>query len=234
VPVATLDVSQRLKVTSIQVLHPGKNSSEVIHDIFAMHISPPCSVLDLTFGLGGFWKWGWRSAGVDLTVNDQYSQPKSPGLTIMRHDFTSVPIPDNSFDVVVFDPPFTANGPQRGTDRHQDRYGATRDLVGAPQNMKDVHRLMELGTSTATRLARRAVIIKTQDVIESDRYWDSEEVLCSSLKSANSRAEDNIRYLNARQPQPDKVRGSKIKHFRNRPSVFIYALPDRSRRQQRT
>ena len=213
---------------NITSLRTSGTSADVIESIFELHFPVAESVLDLTWGRGTFWNWDWRGR-FTLHANDAYAYIPDTDSDIVagsRWDFTRV-VQDlgcpewQRWDVVVFDPPFTANGPQRGTDRHQDRYGSTRDLNGAPQNIHDVWRLLDEGTRTACRLARLGVIVKTQDVIESGRYWDSETVACTAVAASNFRVEDKVRLLVGRRAQPDTVRGARIQHFRDRPSVFI-------------
>ena len=62
-------------------------------------------------------------------------------------------------------------------------------------------------------------------MIESGRYWDTEFAVLGALAASGFRAEDKVRFLHGRRPQPDEARNAKVRHFRNRPSVFIYAVP---------
>ena len=218
---------------NITSLRTSGTSAAVIESIFEMHFPAAESVLDLTWGRGTFWHWDWFSSGFTLSVNDKYAElPPTDSMLVQATRWDSRSVVEDlgcpewqRWDVVVFDPPFTANGPQKGTDRHQDRYGSTRDLNGAPQNIHDVWRLLDEGTRTACRLARLGVIIKTQDVIESGRYWDSETVACTAIAASNFRVEDKVRLLVGRRAQPDAARGAQVRHFRDRPSVFIVGKP---------
>lgn len=56
------------------------------------------SVLDVTYGLGGWWK---RFTPDPFTFHD---------INIDGVDFTALPYSDNSFDAVCFDPPYIASG----------------------------------------------------------------------------------------------------------------------------
>ena len=109
---------------SIETLHPGPTSGDVIRDIFAIHRPQGGITLDLTYGAGVFWKWDYRAAGVELLTND--INPAIDADTWI--DFIDAADILAPVDVVVFDPPFTANGPS--ALRHQDRYGAHRDSIG--------------------------------------------------------------------------------------------------------
>ena len=210
-----------------EALRTSGTSADVVRDIFAMHFPGAESVLDLTYGRGTFWRWDWRSR-FNLQANDAYAELPAPDvmLAVSRWNVTAFDLdhPEwHKFDVVVLDPPFTANGPQKGTDRHQDRYGSTRDLNGAPQNIHDVWNVLQSGIIVACRLARHGVIVKTQDVIESGRYHDSETAAIWTLRCNRFRVEDKVRLLVGRRPQPDIARKAKVRHFRDRPSVFIVA-----------
>jgi hypothetical protein len=206
---------------SIEALHPGPTSAEVIRDIFAMHFTThnaydPLRVLDLTYGKGVFWKWDYRSKYpyMKLTKNDLYNTPVD-GTAL---DFTLPSnLPNNYFDIVVFDPPHSAHGPSSDSKR----YGSSRDLTGAPQNYKEVYKLLAGGIMEATRLASWGVIIKTMSVIESNIYRTSHLYAGLVLANTDFYIDDEIYFLPPRRPQPDKARGAKVKHFRNRPSVFI-------------
>lgn len=221
-----------MNVEALRLIGDG-DSADIIRDVFQMYMPDGGSVLDLTWGTGTFWKWDWRAAGICLTANDLYADAPGPGEVdaFTRMDFTA--LPDHAewhrADAVVFDPPFTANGKQNRGGRHQDRYGATRDLPGAPQNIRDVHRLLGLGIREACAVARRLVIVKTMDVVESGRYHDSEGVARDALRAAGFRIKDIIRFLGARRDQPDVARGCAVRTFRNRPSVFLIAAPVRRR-----
>jgi len=200
----------------VNALRTSGTSAEIIRDIFALHFPEAREVVDLTYGKGTFWKW---PIDFVLIPNDKFASPDCE----FREDFTATCWPCDEFHIAVFDPPFTANGPSK--EGHQKRYGADRSQDGAPQNISDVHRLLRLGTLEACRIASEGVIVKTQDVIESGKYHDSEGVARDALREAGWRIIDTVRFLKGRRPQPDAARGSRIQHFRNRPSVFLIARP---------
>lgn len=75
----------------------------------------------MTFGHGRFWRSQYlvgpgheqfKVVGVDSRMIELSPDPeKSPQVTgRISGDYTSLPIADNSFDVVVCDPPFLARG----------------------------------------------------------------------------------------------------------------------------
>ena len=201
------------------------HSGQIISDIFEVHFPDTNSVLDLTYGRGTFWKWSWYDRIEHLAVNDKYTLtdqlPKPYGDQHVNQanvfDFTQYPVA-RQYDVVVLDPPFSAKGPPSDRKRDADRYGATRDLPGAPQNIHDVTALVNGGIHNAIRLATRGIIIKLQPVIESGRLhntvYDAEE----SLRINGWEVIDFIDFAPPRRPQPA---GTRVAHFRSKPSRFL-------------
>jgi hypothetical protein len=218
---------------SIEALHPGPTSSEVIRDIFDMHFyhytTAPFEVLDLTYGKGTFWNWDYATTFPNMVLfkNDLYVENwDDPNM--FNGDFTKTDFPDKSFDIVVFDPPFSAHGPPSDGQAHMARYGSDRSQ-GGPQNINDVQTLLYHGIREAKRLSKYGIIMKTQSVIESGNYFPAqghaEFVLTSDFEEKYNRDHfkivDELFFLKSRRPQPDAARGAKVRHFRNRPSIFI-------------
>lgn len=225
---------------SVEAVRTTGTSADVMHDLFALHLGPidrPLTALDLTWGKGSFWRRWLDLWAVRLTRNDLHVSDAE-----YHHDFKRTPWPERSFDVVVFDPPFTANGPSR--DGRQKRYGSDRSVAGAPQRAQAVRDMLEAGLREAMRLARYALIVKTQDVTESQRVWWNADAACRMLEADRPpfarydeaaggkrvkltgywQVEDKVWLRSARAPQPDRERGTAPQRMRNRPSVFIYAV----------
>lgn len=215
-------------MNSIEALRTEGTSAEIISDIFEMHFPDAKTVYDATYGRGTFWQWNWLERGLKLTAADLISEPDSVGLLDLERfysnrDFTE-PI-SGQYDVIVFDPPFTANGPNRN-DSFQERYGADRSMPGAPQNINDVRTLLIDGLLRVCNVRRSTgVIVKTQSVIESGKFYDNESLAAMQLILNGWHVVDRIYFRGARRPQPDAARGATVKHFRNRPSVFLIAKP---------
>jgi hypothetical protein len=168
-----------------------------------MHMSDVVTIFDLTYGNGTFWD------DLDTPLFD-------PSL-----DFRNTGLPSRSYDCVVFDPPFTANGPS--SNSHNARYGADRSQDGAPQNIHEVRALLASGLIEAMRISSKFVLLKTQDVIESGKLHSSTGLAFTLFREFDFRVVDYVVYDAPRRPQPDEARGSAVRHFRNRPSMFILA-----------
>tara|TARA_R110000765_G_scaffold237482_1_gene340142 strand:- start:76 stop:711 length:636 start_codon:yes stop_codon:yes gene_type:complete len=198
----------------METIHRGHSSAEVIEQIFK-DMPPAPEVLDLTWGNGTFWKWEYEAVNLLLVTNDLHT-----GSDLHR-DFTDMEMDDRLYTTVVFDPPFTAQGPnKKAEERHNDRYGATRDLNGAPQNIHDVHRLLRGGIKEACRIARDYVIVKTQDVVESGKLHGSVNLAMNEIVANNFNIIETIRFFPQRRPQPN---GRRVTGLGGQPSVFIVA-----------
>lgn len=221
---------------NIESVRTSGTSAEIISDIFEMHFPDVKTIYDATYGKGTFWKWNWRERGLQVTAADLYTEPLWTKLVgsgeiqtpfaFFRRDFRR-PIPGH-YEVTVFDPPFTANGPNQN-DAFQHRYGADRSFTGAPQNISEVQALLAEGIISCALAATHGIIVKTQCVVESGKFHDSESVATETLKDCGFRVEDKLYFRGARRPQPDIERAAKVKHFRNRPSVFIVAVRELSK-----
>jgi hypothetical protein len=188
-----------------QVIQYPPSSSDIICAIFEMHMPDVITILDLTYGSGTFWNW----------------RNESPEF-LPDADFRNTGLKSRSFDCVVFDPPFTANGPSEQS--HNARYGADRSQNGAPQNIHEVRALLASGLVEAMRISRKYVLVKTQDVVESGKLHSSVELAMILLREFDYRVVDYVLYDAPRRPQPDLERGATVRHFRNRPSVFILGV----------
>ena len=198
------------------VIYTGQSSAECVKSFFDMHIKETMlRGLDLTYGQGTFWDWNTSDIFLKFTCNDKYVD----GMD--SFDFRATGYTSRNWDVVVFDPPFTANGPSK--DGHQKRYGADRSQDGAPKNIHEVRSLLASGLIEAMRLSKRWVILKTQDVIESGKLHDCEGLARDLFRHFGFRIVDYRLFLSHRRPQPDGARNAKQKHFRDRPSVFYLA-----------
>jgi hypothetical protein len=84
----------------VRACHRWKNNSELIAEAARLYIPDDALVIDVTYGKGNWWK--------------QYRPPPDQFLyhdwKLDRVDFTDLPYPDCSFDVVAYDPPYKLNG----------------------------------------------------------------------------------------------------------------------------
>lgn len=108
------------------------------------------TALDLTFGAGTFWK-GPRPPGLDVLGNNL-----DPSSSAELHlDFTDTGLPDESYDLAVYDPPHTADNGKGGI--FFARYRGT--AKGNQELVEDVI----AGALEAWRVARLGIIVKVCD-----------------------------------------------------------------------
>jgi hypothetical protein len=198
----------------IDVLYEGGNSADVVKSFFELHIEPVELVLDMTYGQGTFWQWDWQTR-FNLHAIDLYTLA-GPN----QKDFRDTGLPSAIYDCVVFDPPFTANGPSAG---HNARYGADRSIEGAPQKWDDVKNNILAGLVEADRITKKFILVKCQDVIESGKLWPAEYWIQRSFSMMDYTIIDWRLQLGPRMPQPDQSRDSEQRHFRNRPAKWMLA-----------
>jgi hypothetical protein len=126
------------------------------------------TVLDPTYGYGVFWSV-WKPKGYLFTATDidPAKSPDNPAGV----DFRKLPHADKSFDVVVYDPPYTF----RGTSSldSDERYG-----VHVNERWQDRWDLIYEGLEECLRVANRRVLMKCQASVVSGkvRWQDIEAV----------------------------------------------------------
>jgi hypothetical protein len=114
------------------------------------------TVCDLTYGTGGWWK---RYRPDQLVAHD-LDTAKGDGI-----DFTNLPEADNTYDAVVFDPPYI---PQGGVETSSERKFI--DHFGLAQRSEtDLWLLIDSGLVECSRVSRRWVITKCSDFVNGGR-----------------------------------------------------------------
>lgn len=115
----------------------------------------PGSVLDVTYGLG---RW-WNKFVPEVFTGCDIDVEKSPlGISV---DFTDLPFDNNSFETVVFDPPYKMNG-RSHVFAGDDKYG-----VDGYIKVSDRIDLILDGLDECCRVANSFIILKCQDQVSS-------------------------------------------------------------------
>lgn len=117
------------------------------------------SVLDTTYGEG---KWWVRFTPDDFTFHD---------LKVDGVDFTALPHDDQSFDTVVYDPPYVPAG---GAATNQQVAGSFRSAFGltAGRTGAEFDRLVMDGLAECCRVSRRFVLVKCMEFVGSAAFRD--------------------------------------------------------------
>jgi hypothetical protein len=171
-------------------------------------------VLDLTLGPeAGFWS-KWRPAV--LTTNDLDTTVPAD----LHHDARAVPLPDATFDAVVYDPPYGYRGTSRlASDR---RYG----LAGPYRTADEIDGLLVAGTLEALRLARRYVLAKCEDQNVSGRYRPQTTILAGAVLEHGHRVVAELHVVGGYRPQPAGKRQVNVWHGH---STLVVLAPRRRR-----
>jgi hypothetical protein len=144
---------------AVMTAHHGRNDA-MIANVARLYIPDGATVLDCTWGKGNFWQrtvtGRCRLLGTDLA---------SPSARV-RADFRTLPFAPESFDVVVFDPPYVHSA---GTSSRyiEQRY---RNRETTPSlNYAGVMALYGDGMAEALRVLRPGGLcwVKCQDTVES-------------------------------------------------------------------
>ncbi len=125
------------------------SSAEVIAKMIKTLFPDVETVLDTTYGHGGFW-----DGTLDVTVVGMDLDPTRARDVVA--DFRALPFADASFDLVVFDPPFLTD---------TSKGGLMGERFGSFGSIPDLQRAVEAGLMEAWRVARIGVLIKVQNYI---------------------------------------------------------------------
>lgn len=149
----------------INATHAWASNAELIEDCARLgYLQADWYTLDPTYGEGTFWKQ-WRPFDLHATDLDPTKSPKAP------QNFTALPMPDNWFDAVIFDPPYKLNGTPSTPD---ERYGAA-----VPTRWQDRLQLIHDGLMECARVYNGVgyLLVKCQDQVCSGAVrWQSDLV----------------------------------------------------------
>lgn len=168
--------------------------------------------LDPTYGLGTWWR-KWKPNM--LWACDLHPHPEDEvGYPVHRVDFRWLPFPADTYDAVVFDPPYKMNGTP--TPDVDDRYG-----VGKPTSWKDRLVLMQQGLKECFRVCRPGgyVLAKCQDQVVSGRVVWQTNMLADLALDKGHKYVDRLDMLRHR-PQPAGRR--QVHAHRNYSTLLIF------------
>ena len=155
---------------------------------------------DPTYGLGNFWT-EWRPT--KLIYDDKY--------TLDGADFRQIPFNGDTFDAVVFDPPYKLNGTPSPEEK---RYG-----VEVPTRWQDRMTLIRDGVAECARVTKRKgfLLVKCMDQVVSGKVvWQTDEVT-RWAKLAGMTKVDRLDLLTNPRPQPH----SRQLHARRNSSALL-------------
>jgi len=143
------------------------NNADVMRQIMRVCFPDAGTVLDLTYGHGGFWD---RETRVAVTGND--IKPDSPAE--LHHDFRAMPLADGSHDVTVLDIPY-----------HTGEGRGKRSVMGGRfdsyRNVRELDAALRAGCAEARRLGRLGAVVKVQDYICSSHVLEMTQIVRAVL-----------------------------------------------------
>jgi hypothetical protein len=127
---------------------------------------PTSTVLDVTYGKGSWWT---RYRPPALAAHDLY--------TLDEVDFRDLSEPDDSVEVVCFDPPYISTGSREtsSVDDLYDRFG-----LGELKGWRMIRRLIDAGLAECTRILAPGgyLLVKCMDYVESGhKVWNTFHVV---------------------------------------------------------
>lgn len=132
-------------------------------------ITKTMRAVDLTYGRGVWWKqWAPNS----LTRITRGKDPKAAPADLAA-DFTALPLQDNNFDLVAFDPPYMPMGTPGGLSNMFQHYGVGRT------GPKTITGQMLAGLEEGYRVCRKGGVILTKAGrgISGGKLWRGDDLL---------------------------------------------------------
>lgn len=151
-------------------------------------------VADITYGRGLFWA-NYRPQ--HLTTHD---------IAVDGVDFRDLPEEDQTFDVVVFDPPYIAQG-GRDTSTQQDflnRYG----LTDVPKTVEGLQELIRDGMNETYRVLKPKgrLFVKCMDYINGGRFVQGRHFVVTEALTMGFEQVDEFIHYSGTGPQPNRLR----------------------------
>jgi hypothetical protein len=180
---------------TVKAIHEWRDNAALIVDVAELrHLDG--TVLDVTFGQGGFWKRLPHDPDRRAIVaSDRYT----PNVAL-SYDYRRTGLLDNSFDVVVFDPPYKLNGTPALGD-FDDRFGIAGDT-----NRWDVLQDIALGVRECYRVCSSRLLVKCMDQVEGGQMRWQTKLVHDEVDALGGRLVDRFDMLGGGMPQPARSR----------------------------
>lgn len=179
---------------TVQSVVQSQRNGPLIAAAAQLWIKDTDEVLDVTYGKGNFWT---DYQPRFLTGHD---------LIFDGVDFRHLPEADGTIDVVVFDPPYIAQGGRETSTVPDflDRYG----LVEVPKTIGELNAYIWTGMKEATRVLAPGgrLIIKCMDYINGGRYVQGRHHVVSWADELGLRQVDKFVHYSGTGPQPQRPR----------------------------
>jgi len=192
------------------------NDSDAIQILLEIHckISNP-RILDCTYNKGVMWK-GVKIRPVTLDINPDYK-------TDYVADFRKMPFENNSFDVIVFDPPHLPRtaASKNSSKIYEERYGIT-DNVESGRSGYNINDLFLPFFLEAKRILRKNGIIlaKIIDIVHNHAFqWQHVEFINKAFEVGLEPCDLMIKINKS--SGPDSSKWKNVQHLRRAHTFWI-------------
>ncbi len=195
---------------TVLAAHAWPTNGDLIADCFTLgYLNDDWLTLDCAYGEGVFWR---KRRPTNLVTSDL-----KPGAQTVA-DFACLPFPDNTFQAVVFDPPYKLNGtPTKEVDH---RYG-----VETPTRWQDRMSLMQCGFIDAERVLapKGHLLVKCQNQVCSGRVRWQVDIFGHIALLLGMEKVDQFEFLTNPRQQPEGRR--QLHARRNHSTLLVFRKP---------
>jgi tRNA G10 N-methylase Trm11 len=184
-------------------------NAQLIANVACLYLKDGMVIADVTYGRGNFWQ------KIDLTkydfhASDQATCPEAP------YDFRHLPYDDNTFDVLVLDPPYISHT-HGNKFISQDTYN---NFSTAGMDHGDIIQMYSDGLKEAFRVVKPKglVWVKCQDEMSDKQRWSHIEIL-NLAETMRFKAEDLFIYV---QSGKMPIRGKQIHARKNHSYLWVF------------
>lgn len=171
-------------------------SGRVLDELFALHFPKIETVLDVTYGLGTFWRGWTREIPFHVHVTD-ISKEKVDGAVansinepalfpLSRMDARDLQMADNIYDVGVLDPPFLARY------SYPSHPHSLEKKYGTLKSQPEILALYRDAIKELVRVCRVGMIIKLKDGISNRSLWPVRHTVTSYGAQATGRYPEDV------------------------------------------
>lgn len=155
---------KRIATKPVHALVRG-NNADLIKEVVKLYApDPSLTIADVTFGKGAFWK---KVPHLKVTGSDLLTVPER------QYDFRDLPYEDNSFDIVVLDPPYIHSPGRHMSDANYQNASTTKGVL-----YDDIRTLYKDGMREAKRVARQQIWVKCKDQVQAGQQcWAHVDIL---------------------------------------------------------
>jgi tRNA G10 N-methylase Trm11 len=187
------------------------NNDLLFNQVSKLYFHDGDKIADVTYGKGVFWKT-IDTSKYNFFASDKITCPKA------KYDFCNLPYKSETFDVVVFDPPYAHNPGSMIVNNSYQNKETTRGFYH-----KDIINLYRSGMEEGYRILKKQglLLVKCQDEIESSKQKRSHiEIFNIAIDELGMKDKDLFVLTQKRFPV---IQHSKQQHARKNNS-FLWVL----------